>query len=247
MNGVITIANVNIYVSSLLLVFGFLIFGFTVYKKGLEYHFSEDSLFDMTILGTMFSLVFGRFVFVLANLAVFRENWLRLILFGSYPGINLFGMVLGMVLAVLLVSKIAELNIYQSLDLAGLGLPVLILMVVLGKFIYLTEMEGVLLPFWIARIVWLVFSFLFLWHMEGEYRTLEWYRNRKTQASPGFIFAVFMIVYGVEEIVNVMIIGRTAIVLGVALLIGGLIFLFSRAGRINIRMPRRLIKKGGRV
>ena len=50
MTGVlIKVGQFPVYTMSFFIVVAFLWFGFVVYKKGLEYHYKEETLFDLTI------------------------------------------------------------------------------------------------------------------------------------------------------------------------------------------------------
>ncbi|MBI1872137.1 hypothetical protein HYS10_01825, partial [Candidatus Collierbacteria bacterium] len=83
----------------------------------------------------------------------------------------------------------------------------------------------------------LLVCFVWLWRLEREYRTFEWYRYRKTQARSGFIFGSFLILFGVA----IGVFGQ--FVLGILMLILGVIFIYYRSGRTLSIDIRNLIKK----
>ncbi len=238
MDGVLLrIGQFPVYIQSIFVVLAFLWFGFVVYKKGIEYHYKDESLLDLIILCGVLGWVLARLFFVVANLSSFSPNWLRIILLSEYPGYSFAGLLIGVYLANLLLSYSGELKLYEGLDLSSLGLAAAAAIGQVG-LIFGGEVSLVWqLPKGLLLGLILLVCFVWLWRLEREYRTFEWYRYRKTQARSGFIFGSFLILFGVA----IGVFGQ--FVLGILMLILGVIFIYYRSGRTLSIDIRNLIKK----
>ena len=90
--------------------------------------------------------------------------------------------------------------------------------------------------------------FSLLWKGEQEYRTYEWYKNKKTQARSGFITGVALSYYGLAHFAWQMaspdrkLVGIMADLL---LFAGGWVIVYSRSGR-SLSDDLKLIKRHGR-
>lgn len=238
MDGIlIKVGQFPVYIQSLFVVLAFLWFGFVIYKKGVEYHYKDESLLDLVILSGVFGWIMARLFFVALNLPTFSVNWLRVILLSEYPGYSFAGLLIGVVLANVLLSYIRELKPYEGLDLSSLGLAAgsaigQIGLIFGGEVSLLWQIpKGLLLG-----LIFLV-CFVWLYRLEREYRTFEWYRYRKTQARSGFIFGSFLVLFGI----SIGIFFQP--VLGILMFIFGIILIYYRSGRVFAVDIRNLIKK----
>lgn len=238
MDGVLLkVGQFPVYIQSLFVVLAFLWFGFVVYKKGVEYHYKDESLLDLIILSGVLSWVLARLFFVAANLASFSPNWLRIILLSEYPGYSFVGLLVGVYLANLLLSYSGELKLYEGLDISFLGVAAGAAIgqigLVFGREVSLVwQVPKELL----LGLIFLVF-FVWLWRLEREYRTFGWYRYRKTQAKSGFIFGLFLILFGIA----IGLFGQ--LIFGILMLIFGVVLIYHRSGRMISVDIRSLIKK----
>lgn len=239
------IGQLPVYTLSLFVVMSFLWFGFVVYKKGVEYHIRDESLFDLIILSGLLGWIFARFGFVIANLSIFSQNWLRIILVSAYPGYSFLGLFLGIVLADLLLSYRGEIKTYEGLDLLGLGFPAAASIWYLGlvfsghiSFVWHLPKELLLALCFLVAFVW-------LWKMEREYRTFEWYRFRKTQARSGFIFGAFLCFLGLILVASSLVVKINVVDLGIGamFIVFGCVFVYWRSGRSLSHDVKALIKK----
>lgn len=185
-----------VYTVSFFIALGYLWYCFVVYKKGLESRYSSQTLMDLAILSGVLGWIGARAGFVAGNFEQFRENLVRVILLADYPGYNYLGLLLGLILAVIILTRREEIKLYEGLDLTGLGLPGAIaferLGMVFGGDVHLVwKVPAELL----SALVFLVI-FVWLWRLEKEYRTIAWYRFRRTQARAGFIFGAFLFLSG---------------------------------------------------
>lgn len=71
----------------------------------LRKNISVENIFDVAILTAIFSLVFSRLFFVIDNFSFFYLNPLVFFLIPYFPGLSLFGAIVGYVLSALIITK----------------------------------------------------------------------------------------------------------------------------------------------
>lgn len=220
----VSIGRFSVYTLSLSVVLAYFWYSFVVYKKGLEFRYAPESLLDLAVLTGIFSWVVARLSFVLTHLSIFQTNWLRVFLLSAYPGYDYLGLLVGLVLGLSLLSRRGEVKLSDGLDLSGLGLSGAIAFERLGR-VFSGQTTLVLgIPGEILQAFLFLLIFVWLWKLEGEYRTFEWYRFRKTQARSGFIFGAFLFLSGI-------VIGFSDISLGVGSVLVGIIVVYRQSGR----------------
>ena len=215
----------TVYILSLFVVLAYFWYCFVVYKKGLEFRYTAETLYDLVLLSGALGWLFARLGFAIEHFSVFKVNFLRLVLLSEYPGYNYLGLVIGLVLAVTILARREEIKSYEGLDLLGLGLPGAMAFERLGR-VFSGEVRLVWqLPVELLQaLVWLL-VFVWLWRLEKEYRTFSWYRFRRTQARPGFIFGSFLFLSGLVMMLS------NSWPLGLFGLILGAIIIYGRSGR----------------
>lgn len=214
----------TVYILSLSVVLAYFWYSFVVYKKGLEYRYAPESLLDLAVLSGVFAWLGARLSFVLFHWATFEANWLRVFLLLAYPGYDYFGLLVGLVVGVAWLARRGEIKLSDGSDLVGLGLSGAIAFERLGRVFsgQVTLVFGV--PAEILQAFLFLLIFVWLWKLEGEYRTFEWYRFRKTQAKSGFIFGAFLFLSGI-------VIGFNSVQLGVASILVGIAVVYNQSGR----------------
>lgn len=230
---IVTIGRFSVYTLSLSVILGYFWYSFVVYKKGLEYRYSGECLLDLAVVSGIFGWLGSRIGFVFSNLPTFEANWLRVFLLSEYPGYDYFGLLLGLLAGVVLLARRGEIKFYEGLDLIGLGLPGAIAFERLGRVF---AGQGTLVfgaPVELLQALFFLVLFVWLWKLESEYRTFEWYRFRKTQARPGFIYGAFWFVSGfLIMIFNAYPrLNYTVELLGVASVIFGIVLIYYQSGR----------------
>lgn len=199
MNDVLlSVDGVNVYTLSAFVFLAFFWSSFVLYKKAIEYHESEEEVFDTILLMGLLSFVFARLWFVMTRMDWFFGHWIRVFFVREYPGMNGWGVFLGVLIGILIMIKGLKKKFFDWLDLTSLGLSAGIPIVYVAKgLLYSGEVfiwgmntvtiKGLLLAGW----------FVLLWWAEAEYRTFDWYRFRKTQARTGFVTGMFYAGLGV--------------------------------------------------
>ncbi len=229
----VSIGRFSVYTLSLWVVLSYFWYSFVIYKKGLEYRYAPESLLDLAVLSGLFGWLGARLGFVASHLSIFQVNWLRVFLLSGYPGYDYFGLLVGLILGVSLISRRGELKVNDGLDLVGLGLPGAMAFERLGRVFgnQVTVVFGV--PLQIFQAFVLILIFVWLWKLEGEYRTFEWYRFRKTQARSGFIFGSFLFLSGLIVVVSNVWPKMSLVMVGLGLVsvCGGIIWVYRQSGR----------------
>ena len=219
------IGRLSVYTLSFFLVMAYFWYCFVVYKKGLEFRYASETLYDLCILSGASGWLFARLGFVIEHIAIFRVNWIRVVLLSEYPGYNYLGLLIGLILAVTILARREEIKPYEGLDLLGLGLPGAMAFERLGR-VFSGEVRLVWqLPMELFQALVFLVVFVWLWRLEKEYRTFSWYRFRRTQARHGFIFGSFLFLSGWVMILS------GSLAFGFVGLILGTVIIYMRSGR----------------
>lgn len=227
------IGSLSVYTLTFFVVMSYFWYSFVVYKKGLEYRYSPESLLDMSVLSGLFGWLGSRLFYVAGHIEIFRINWLRIFLLSDYPGYDYLGLLIGLVFAVWWLGRRGEVKLFEGLDLVGLGLPGAMAFERLGR-IFSGDTDLVFgVPLAIFQAFVFLLIFVWLWRLEPEYRTFGWYRFRRTQARNGFIFGAFLFLSGWEIMLTNLWPGfdAMAILLGISSILLGTIFVYYRSGR----------------
>lgn len=229
----VTIGRFSVYTLSLSVVLGYFWYSFVVYKKGLEYRYSTECLLDLAIISGIFGWLGSRIGFIILHIPTFQANWLRVFLLSEYPGYDYFGLLLGLLVGVIVLVRRGEIKFYEGLDLVGLGLPGAIAFERLGRVF---AGQGTLVfgaPVELLQTLFFLVIFVWLWRLEAEYRTFEWYRFRKTQARPGFIFGVFLFLSGFLILITNIYpkLNSSALGFGLASIAFGVLVVYRQSGR----------------
>lgn len=241
MEQVISLGWVQVYLFSLIILFAFLWFGFVFFKKAKESRVDDELSLDTILLAGLLAAVMARVVFMLGNLDVFGGSWIRGVFLKEYPGMSGLGAVLGLVLAILIVVKKTKEKVFDWLDLASLALAAALPVVEAGRLV--AGQGGMIwgkVPEMGVGALLLLILFWFLWRVEKEYRTFEWYRQHKTQANSGFVTAGLMLGYGVYKILMLLLLGGSN---GWQSLWWGLGFLLIGGGLMYWRSGRKIVEK----
>ncbi len=229
----ISVGRLSVFTLSFFLVVAYLWYCFVIYKKGLEFRYTPETLYDLCLLSGASGWLFARLAFVIEHFSVFRLNFLRVVLLSDYPGYNYLGLVIGLVVAVFILARREEIKYYEGLDLLGLGLPGAMAFERLGR-VFSGEIHLVWqLPMELLQALVLLLVFVWLWRLEKEYRTFSWYRFRRTQARHGFIFGSFLILSGfVMMLANSWpFFKASSMAFGLFELVLGMVIIYLRSGR----------------
>lgn len=241
-DALIKLGGINIYGFGLLAVFSFLWGGFVFYKKAVESHFDDYSILDGIVFSAIWAVVFGRLGFVVKNISEFWNHMGRIFFLGSYPGMDKWGVILGIVLGIFLIVKKFKARFFDWFDFVSLGITS-------GMAVFYAGM-AMLSGYWqlVVISVLLLVAFIILWRMEDNYRTFSWYRGKKTSARSGFIGGTLISIWGFSAIIeNILFrsVSLVAILWGIFLFVGGLVLVYIRSGR-TVSEDIKIIFKNGK-
>jgi hypothetical protein len=231
MGETIAISNFMIYKLGLVVFFVYLWGGFVFYKKAIESHIEDIIALDIIVLSAFWSFILGRISFVLTHLSSFAGHWSRIFLLVNYPGIERWGALVGIILAVLYVVKKKKGKYFDYLDLVALG-------VLSGSAFFWVGLNFINFywqNFVIAGINF--FGFVLFWQLEKSYRHISWYRGSKTFAKSGFVSGfslIFMVMSFVLECILFRSFNIFNVILMLVLFIGGMVLVYIRSGRLLV-------------
>ena len=250
----LSIGPITIYSYGVFLFFGFLFGLFVIWKRSREEHFEEDQIFDSILATGLYALLGARIVYIFFHFNLFGLNplsWLNLI---GKPGFSVFGALIGGFLAAFLQTKKRKWNFFEFADILILGATLTYVFGWLGAFLngssvgIVTEsfvggaFQGVYdqrHPVQLYGVILYLVLFIYLWWVEGKYRTFEWYSGGKAGAKEGFIFFNFFLFSGFIGIILTVFTQATISLLGLSIdiwlyttmLFVGLVGLYRRSGR----------------
>lgn len=236
---------VTIYSFGILLLIAVLSGMFVSWKKLDGYHIEEHQFFDVVIEMLTWGLIVGRAIYVIMHFSDFGFNVVRWLWLTHYVGLSFWGVLIGITVSLILRVRGLSQDPLKWLDLISLGL---VSGLVFGKLgVFMSGGGGV----WFLPLIEAVaFFILFLWMfwLDGNYRTISWYRAGKTYAQTGFLWFWLLTWTGLIELVSEfgkLPIGQFGLSRGVdiAVLLTGLIGLYVRSGR-NLKQDYQALLKG---
>lgn len=92
--------------------------------------YKEEVMFDILFVSLLSGLISGRIGYVATNYGVFSQDYLRIILFNAYPGVEIFGFLAGFFTVCYLTMNIKKVKFENSIDYF---IPPLFLALAIGK------------------------------------------------------------------------------------------------------------------
>ena len=229
MGEVIIFSNLPIYTLGLVAVFCFLWGAFVFYKKAIEAHLEGSTILDMVVLSAFWAIILGRISFVLTNITIFFGHWTRAFLLINFPGVERWGVLLGLFLGIFLIVKKKKGKYLDHLDLAVLG--------------YLSGVSffwiGInFINFYWQNLVLAIFNllmFIVFWKAERTYRLISWYRGTKSFAKSGFVTGFGIMTTAMSFLIEKILYRNMSIwslVWSLGLLVAGLVLVYIRSGRL---------------
>lgn len=198
-----SVGPITFYTFGFLLALGFFLASFTIWRRLREMGLKEEKIIDFILALGLFGLFFSRFIYILNHFDQFGLTIGRWFLLGRYPGLSLWGGMLGLGLVLIIFAKRQKWDFWRLADEVSFGiLPFLIFSQIacffdgcsLGRP---TKMFwGVFLPGQLLRrqpvSLFAAFSLLAIWFfilwLERRWRMWPWYRSQKD----GFISLTFV-------------------------------------------------------
>lgn len=184
---------------------------FVVYKRGIELRFDEEELFN-AVFWIIFCLILGsRLVYVVTHLNSMGLNpldWINII---TKPGFSHAGALIGLIVGLITGANKRKWDVYLLGDVVVTGLSLSQVFLFAGSLFngngfgtpttmpWGVTIPGTLIkrhPIQILEMIIYCALFVFLYRIEQKYRTLTWYKGKRSQAHSGFVMACYFIVVG---------------------------------------------------
>lgn len=162
---------------------------FLIWQKGKEEHYEEVELMDGMLLIILLSLLGARAGFVLSQWPE-KIKFLDLI---AEAGFSWQAALITGLVSLFLYCQKQKWDFFKVADFIVFGLILGLILVNLGRFISIFDVGDwhTFIPLG-ASLIYLLFYFLFL-HLDKNYRTYGWYKNKRGEAAPGFLILFFLI------------------------------------------------------
>lgn len=235
---------------------------FFFWKKAKEEHFDLTTSFDSLALAAFWGGVAARVGFVLLQITEFQLRPLAWINLWAFPGLWAPA---GIVVFFAVLWRRADLlrqDRWELWDFGAIFVAWYLAWHWLSRFFLgaaagtPTDLPiGVVFPLRVEpahpvqlyAMAFFFLGFLLLWWLEPRYRFFLWYRSKKRTAKTGFLFCVFLLIWGLQGLVTSPVqypflliwdIDLNQIVSAVVFL-AGLVVLYSRSGRTLFFSSRR--------
>jgi len=240
-DAILKFGSVWVYGFGVLSVFSFLWGSFVFHKKAAESHFNEHSILDAVVLSAFWAVIIGRIVYALLNISIFWNHLPRIFLLTDYPGIDKWGVIIGISTGLLIESRKSKAKYFDWFDFLALG-------VTAGMAVFYGGL-GILSGRWQFGLLSLLvlLAFIVFWGMENKYRTFAWYRSKKTSAKSGFIGGSLISIWGLLSIIEMILFGKmnlVAVLWGVSMFVGGIVMVYIRSGRTVAEDIKIIFKHG---
>jgi len=167
---------------------GFFFGSFLVWKKSKEEHFDQEKIMDMILLVTLIAFLAARTLYVFLHWSALGSNLLSWFDFVYKPGFSWYGAFLGGIMALKIFCQKQKWDFYQMADFSCFGLVLGTIFVSLGS----------------GKLYELIFDLIILrllYYFDREYRTYSWYKNKRGEAAPGFLFLVFLSLFSLGKLI----------------------------------------------
>lgn len=211
---IFSLGGFTLHTFGLFALVAFILGSFVAWKRGKEANLSQDDIFDLIILVSFAGLLGSRVLYILLNFEVFGFSLLKWFSVLNIAGMNFYGGLAAGVGVVWMIARYKGLDFFVVSDILVTGLSLAQSIGWLGAlfagFGYGREVErfglrfaGLTQPRIPTQLLWSAgFGLLFygLWQLETRYRMFDWYRGKKANAQPGFIFFVYFFALGFIQI-----------------------------------------------
>lgn len=211
----ISIGPIAISTLGVFMVLGFILGSFLIWKRGKEEGYDESELVDGIFLLTIIGLIGARIWYVFWHFADFENNLFRAFSIIRVPGFSWFGAFLAGLFALAVFANKKKWDFFQAADLFVFGLTLGQIFGLIGSFFdgsfygkptnlpWGIRFPGLDQPrhptqFYLLLIVFLILRLLFVF--DKNYRTYEWYKDKRGEADPGFLFLAYLIMFSLGSL-----------------------------------------------
>ena len=189
--GPVTITSLGLFIA-----LGFFIGSFLVWKKTKEEHFDEEKVMDGVIITAIAGLIFSRAFYILFYWYKFKTFFPVFFDLVNKPGFVWLGAFLGGSLALKYLSSKNKWDFFKIADLIVFGTALGSVFFHLGLFL-----DGDRLAVFEALLMAVILKALY--YLDKNYRTYDWYKNKRGEPASGFLFFSFLSLFAFAKLVVV--------------------------------------------
>lgn len=168
----------------------FFVAAFFFWCKAREEHYEEIAIMDGIMLVATAGLFFSRFFFSLNN----HLQAVEILDLVKKPGFSFHGALFGGVISMFLFCFKKKWEFFKIADLSVFAFTAGLILIKLGLFFAYYQPSKQIIPYSLLESIFYIFFYRFLLKLEKNYRTYEWYKNKRGEANPGFLFLIFVFV-----------------------------------------------------
>jgi prolipoprotein diacylglyceryltransferase len=241
--GPIVISSLGVMVA-----LGFFLASFLIWQRGKEEYFEENLLMDGILLVILVGLMSARLGYILLHGGQFDRliSCLDLI---RKPGFSWQGALLGGIFTLIFYCRKRKWDFYKLADLSVFGVVLGLILAKIGLFLSQTYPEWIFL----IEAVLLALIYQLLLVFDKNYRTYEWYKNKRGEVNPGFLFFSFLgltslLSLGVNIFQHWPKLFNSSAVIDFLIILGALIVFYFRSGdrHLTISWPYFKRKEGAK-
>jgi len=186
------VGPITITIIGLMISISFLLASFSIWKKGKEENFDENELMDGVILVSLISFIFSRLSYFLFNPHKLN-SFFSLFEFIKTPGYVWAGALIAGIIVLIIFCQKRKWDFFRIGDLSVFGLSMGFILTHLGYFISQVELNRFFFQPHLYYFIFFIFLYIALNLLEKNYRSFEWYKNKRGEANPGFILLSFLL------------------------------------------------------
>ncbi|EKD52591.1 MAG: hypothetical protein ACD_61C00297G0001, partial [uncultured bacterium] len=204
-------------------------------------HFDEHHVLDGVVMSAFWAFIVGRLLYVILNMSIFWNHFSRIFLFSNFPGIDKWGVLLGIYIGIFWTVRRVKAKMIDWMDLVSLGS-------LAGAAIFYGGLAWLTIS-WLYIVVGIVglIIFIFLWDAEDKYRTYSWYKGNKTSAKSGLITGLTLSCWGLMSLIEGLLLRRVTaglLIWAGLLFVGGMVLVYIRSGRTASEDIKTILKHG---
>jgi len=111
-----SVGSMHLFSFSVFLILAWFIWSFLFWRYLRALAVAEEPIFDAMFVTTIVTLVVSRLSFVFTHMALFKENWLRIIALWVQPGLSLYGGLIGAVIVLIFFAMKYKIRVAHMMD-----------------------------------------------------------------------------------------------------------------------------------
>ena len=190
--GPLTISSLGVMIA-----LGFFLGSFLIWQKVREEHFEEAFIMDGILLVSITGLIFSRICYIILNWANF-DSFFSLFDLVKKSGFSWQGALLAGIFTLVAYCKKKKWDFYKIADLSVFGIVLGLILSKIGLFLNSLSFE----PIFLIEAVLFIIIYRLMLIFDKNYRTYEWYKNKRGEINSGFLFLSFLAISALIHLVS---------------------------------------------